>query len=80
MAEFGRGSGDDINEVYELLDQIVRDYGSVTQSAYWWLHIEGRDLRLIQVTMACEDLLGVDNQPRYIAEFLARLVADQYGA
>ncbi len=79
MTDSGRGYGGDLSEDYELLDQIVRNYGPMATSADWWLNVGSADLRMIQVTMACEDILGVDDQPRYIAEVLARTVAGHYG-
>ncbi len=69
----------DMNEIYELLDQLVSDYGVLAKSPDWWLHVQANDLRPMELIMMCEDALGIDDDPQYVAEFLARTVADKYG-
>lgn len=67
-----------MNEIYELLDQVVPDYGVLAKSPDWWLQVPANDLRPIELIMRCEDALGIDDDPQYAAEFLARMVADKY--
>ena len=68
----------DLNEIYELLDQVVADYGVLAKSPDWWLQVPSNNLRPIELIMRCEDALGIDDDPQYAAEFLARMVADKY--